>query len=174
MSFTSYYRHHHITMASLPPPPPPTLTHHATPILTLIQIPLSSPPHPYLDPYVDPYVDPYDMTSIVLHRRRTTFTYIAYILVRQVLHPHIYKCVSRDLTILTRLAAISQWMMPSLGWLSFKESVEEFAELMMRQVHTTRYHHHHRQQRRMYRVVYYVELFISNTNTIIIIVVNLK
>ena len=52
----------------------------------------------------------------------------------QVLHPKIYTLVSRDLTILAHLARVCEFVVPSLCWLGFGESVDEFAELMMRQV----------------------------------------
>ena len=61
----------------------------------------------------------------------------------QVLHPHIYTRVSRDLAILSRVAQVCEVLMPSLVWLGLKESVYEFAELMMRQVNT-RIHTHTR------------------------------
>ena len=52
----------------------------------------------------------------------------------QVLHPGIYHSFSRDLAILRVLARFMEVLVPSLRWLSLREAVEEFADLMTQQV----------------------------------------
>ncbi|CAH1777512.1 unnamed protein product [Owenia fusiformis] len=52
----------------------------------------------------------------------------------KVLHPGVYSTVNRDLKILRFLAQSLEFIVPSLRWLSLKDCVEEFADLMKRQI----------------------------------------
>ncbi|XP_064636450.1 uncharacterized aarF domain-containing protein kinase 2-like [Lineus longissimus] len=52
----------------------------------------------------------------------------------KVLHPGIYRAVQRDIKILRFLAKVVEFIFPNLKWLSVRECVEEFADLMERQI----------------------------------------
>ncbi|XP_074650413.1 putative aarF domain-containing protein kinase 2 [Tubulanus polymorphus] len=52
----------------------------------------------------------------------------------KVLHPGIYRATVRDLQIMKAIANIAQFLIPKLKWLSLPECVQEFSDLMMKQI----------------------------------------
>ena len=55
----------------------------------------------------------------------------------QVLHPGIYRHVERDLRVLRVLGRILEFCVPGLKWMSISECLDEFSNLMTRQVNVT-------------------------------------